>query len=51
LLGSQAVSRAYEQEGKKVVAMLQNDMTGYVGAKGPVIGIVTDHVDEKVCSI
>nr|AME15509.1 leucine aminopeptidase 2 [Actinomucor elegans] len=48
LLGSQAVSRAYEQEGKKVVAMLQNDMTGYVGAKGPVIGIVTDHVDEKL---
>lgn len=29
--------------------MLQNDMTGYVGDNGPVIGIVTDHVDEKVC--
>lgn len=48
LLGSQAVSRAYETEGKKVVAMLQNDMTGYIGASGEVIGIVTDHVDEKV---
>lgn len=48
LLGSQAVSRKYKEEGKRVVAMLQNDMTGYVGENKEVIGIVTDHVDEKV---
>ena len=48
LLGSQAVAQAYEKAGKRVVAMLQNDMTGYVGANGEVIGIVTDHVDPQV---
>ncbi|KAI7900448.1 uncharacterized protein BX663DRAFT_544900 [Cokeromyces recurvatus] len=48
LLGSQDISNAYKQEGKNVVAMLQNDMTGYIGANGEVIGIVTDHVDEKL---
>ncbi len=50
LLGSQAVSRKYNEEGKKVVAMLQNDMTGFIGKnkENEVIGIVTDHVDEKV---
>lgn len=48
LLGSQAVSNAYKEDGKHVVAMLQNDMTGYIGANGEVIGIVTDHVDEKL---
>ncbi|KAI9278081.1 hypothetical protein BY458DRAFT_432419 [Sporodiniella umbellata] len=50
LLGSQAVSKKYAEEGKKVVAMLQNDMTGYVGKskEKEVIGIVTDHVDEKL---
>lgn len=35
-------------QGKKVVGMLQNDMTGYVGKNKEVIGIVTDHVDDKV---
>lgn len=48
LLGSQAVSNSYKEDGKHVVAMLQNDMTGYIGANGEVIGIVTDHVDEKL---
>lgn len=48
LLGSQAVSNAYKEDGRHVVAMLQNDMTGYIGANGEVIGIVTDHVDEKL---
>jgi leucyl aminopeptidase len=51
LLGSQDVAKAYSKDGKRVVAMLQNDMTGYVGANGPVIGIVTDHVDENVCNM
>ncbi|KAI8636135.1 hypothetical protein BD408DRAFT_426629 [Parasitella parasitica] len=48
LLGSQAVSNAYKEDGRQVLAMLQNDMTGYVGVNGEVIGIVTDHVDEKL---
>ncbi|KAG1442166.1 hypothetical protein G6F56_011182 [Rhizopus delemar] len=50
LLGSQAVSKAYHEDGKKVVAMLQNDMTGFIGKnkEKEVIGIVTDHVDEKL---
>ncbi|KAI8342263.1 hypothetical protein BC941DRAFT_412285 [Chlamydoabsidia padenii] len=48
LLGSQAVAEQYVKDGKKVVAMLQNDMTGYVGNNGEVIGIVTDNVDEKL---
>ncbi|KAG0167349.1 pH-response regulator protein palA/rim20 [Apophysomyces sp. BC1015] len=48
LLGSQAISRRYKKDGKQVVAMLQNDMTGYIGSKGEVIGVVTDHVDEKL---
>ncbi|KAI3642920.1 hypothetical protein MP228_012475 [Amoeboaphelidium protococcarum] len=30
LLGSQDVAKAYAQEGRKVFAMIQNDMTGYV---------------------
>ncbi|KAI3638590.1 hypothetical protein MIR68_003088 [Amoeboaphelidium protococcarum] len=30
LLGSQDVAKAYAQEGRKVIAMIQNDMTGYV---------------------
>ncbi|EIE81479.1 hypothetical protein G6F46_003175 [Rhizopus delemar] len=48
LLGSQAVSSKYQQQGKKVVGMLQNDMTGYIGNNKEVIGIVTDHVDDKL---
>jgi hypothetical protein len=31
--------------------MLQNDMTGYIGNNKEVIGIVTDHVDDKVKTI
>ena len=50
LLFSQDVADKYYQEGKRVVAMLQNDMTGFIGKNKDkeVIGIVTDHVDEKV---
>jgi leucyl aminopeptidase len=48
LLGSQDVSNAYKRDGRLVTAMLQNDMTGYIGANGEVIGVVTDHVDQKL---
>jgi len=49
LLGSQAVALDYQKAGRRVVAMLQNDMTGYVGAdKTEVIGVVTDFVNPKL---
>ncbi|KAI7862433.1 hypothetical protein BDF14DRAFT_1736247 [Spinellus fusiger] len=48
LLGSQDVAYSYKAQGKRVVSMLQNDMTGYVGTNEEVIGIITDHVDEDL---
>jgi len=48
LLGSQAIAKDYKKSGKKVVSMLQNDMTGYAGNAPEVIGVVTDHVDTKL---
>ncbi|KAI9318506.1 hypothetical protein BX666DRAFT_1855338 [Dichotomocladium elegans] len=42
LLGSQEVAKQYKEEGREIVAQLQNDMTGYIGAHGQVIGIATD---------
>ncbi|KAI8057914.1 hypothetical protein BDF22DRAFT_724880 [Syncephalis plumigaleata] len=47
LLGSQDVAAAYNQQGRKVVAMLQNDMTGFL-PDPEVIGIVTDFVDGEL---
>jgi len=49
-LGSQAIAKDYESDGVRVVAMLQEDMTGYIGANGEVIGIVTDYVDPQLTS-
>ncbi|KAG9294063.1 hypothetical protein G9A89_001304 [Geosiphon pyriformis] len=48
LLGSQVVAREYERKGKDVIAVLQNDMTGYVGRKRETIGIVLDFVDSNL---
>ncbi|KAI8147510.1 hypothetical protein BJV82DRAFT_654206 [Fennellomyces sp. T-0311] len=48
LLGSQEVAKSYSSKGKEIVAMIQNDMTGYIGARGEVIGLVTDYVNEKL---
>ena len=50
LLGSQAVFHSYEQEGRDVKAMLQQDMTGFVqrtldAGKKESVGIITDFVD------
>ena len=46
LLGSQAIAKAYEDEGKKVLAMLQMDMTAYVKAgTEESVGIIQDFVD------
>ncbi|KAI9597958.1 hypothetical protein BDF19DRAFT_433140 [Syncephalis fuscata] len=47
LLGSQDVAAAYTREGRKVVAALQNDMTGY-RPEPEVIGVVTDFVDGEL---
>ena len=44
LLGSQDVFSEYRREGKHVVAMLQQDMTGYVDDESlEVIGVITDY--------
>lgn len=53
LLGSQAVFSSYEKQGASVIAMLQQDMTGYVkktiDAGSPeALGVITDFVDEDL---
>ncbi|RKP10787.1 hypothetical protein THASP1DRAFT_12350 [Thamnocephalis sphaerospora] len=50
LLGSQAVAQAYRAQNRKIVAMLQNDMTGFLQSP-EVIGIVTDYVDGELTSL
>ncbi|KAH7885878.1 hypothetical protein F5I97DRAFT_1876113 [Phlebopus sp. FC_14] len=47
LLGSQAIAKAYEEQGLKVYAMSQYDMTAWV-KKGTreEIGVIVDYVDE-----
>jgi len=50
LLGSQAVFKEYEKQGRDVKAMLQQDMTGFVEGTlkaGQVesVGVITDYVD------
>lgn len=49
LLGSLDVFRAYNEEGKKVVGMLQQDMTGYIqktldNGVEEHVGVITDYV-------
>ncbi|KAI5854110.1 hypothetical protein BZA05DRAFT_371241 [Tricharina praecox] len=51
LLGSQAIFSSYEKEGRDVVAMLQQDMTGFVektlkAGKPEAVGVITDYVDQ-----
>lgn len=53
LWGSQAVASEYKKMSRKVVAMLQNDMTGYVDARTrrsgkPHFGIAVDFVDKDL---
>ena len=46
LLGSQAVAAEYKKNGRSVLAMLQNDMTGFVPkAMDPHFGVVMDFTD------
>lgn len=50
LLGSQAVFSSYEKQARDVVAMLQQDMTGFVektlkAGKPESVGVITDYVD------
>ncbi|KAI5812033.1 hypothetical protein BZA77DRAFT_221159, partial [Pyronema omphalodes] len=50
LLGSQAVFSSYEKQARDVVAMLQQDMTGFVektlkAGKPEAVGVITDYVD------
>lgn len=44
LLGSQDIFQQYSQEGKEVVAMLNQDMTGY----GETMGVITDNSDPNL---
>ncbi|KAM0202802.1 hypothetical protein ACHAPA_000769 [Fusarium lateritium] len=50
LLGSQAIFKSYEAEGRDVKAMLQQDMTGHVqktldAGQPESVGVITDYVD------
>ncbi|RGP80858.1 leucyl aminopeptidase [Fusarium longipes] len=50
LLGSQAIFKSYEETGRDVKAMLQQDMTGYVqktldAGQPESVGVITDFVD------
>jgi leucyl aminopeptidase len=50
LLGSQAIFKQYEKDGRDVKAMLQQDMTGYVqktldAGEPESVGVITDYVD------
>lgn len=50
LLGSQAIFKQYEAEGRDVKAMLQQDMTGYIAktleaGEPESVGVITDYVD------
>ncbi|EEU40197.1 uncharacterized protein NECHADRAFT_99154 [Fusarium vanettenii 77-13-4] len=50
LLGSQAIFQSYEQSGRDIKAMLQQDMTGYVqktldAGQPESVGVITDFVD------
>ncbi|KAG0303763.1 Leucine aminopeptidase 1 [Dissophora globulifera] len=52
LLGSQEVAKSYEKKGVDVLAMIQNDMTGYVGTKfAESYGIVVDYVDDELTEL
>lgn len=53
LWGSQAIFSSYEKEGREVVAMLQQDMTGFIkktidANKPESVGVITDYVDPKL---
>ncbi|KAF9958070.1 Leucine aminopeptidase 1 [Mortierella alpina] len=52
LLGSQDIAEDYDRKGVEVLAMIQNDMTGYVGTRfAENFGIVTDHVDKELTEL
>ncbi|KAL7275246.1 Leucine aminopeptidase 1 [Rhizina undulata] len=51
MLGSQEIFSQYEKEGRDVVAMLQQDMAGFIkntleAGKPESVGVITDFVDE-----
>jgi leucyl aminopeptidase len=55
LLGSQAIFKSYEEAGRDVKAMLQQDMTGYVqktldAGQPESVGVITDFVDPGLTS-
>ncbi|KAF9571419.1 Leucine aminopeptidase 1 [Mortierella alpina] len=52
LLGSQDIAEDYDQKGVEVFAMIQNDMTGYIGSRfAESFGVVTDYVDKELTEL
>lgn len=46
LLGSQSIAKSYKDQGRKIMAMLQLDMTAFVKmGTEPKVGLITDFVD------
>jgi len=50
LWGSQAIASSYQAAGIPVYAMMQLDMTMYVGKVQPTFGIITDYVSPELTS-
>lgn len=55
LWGSQAVAANYKAQGRPVIGMLQNDMTGFIkvptfGKPKPHFGVFTDYTDPTLSS-
>ncbi|KAF9125411.1 Leucine aminopeptidase 1, partial [Mortierella sp. 14UC] len=52
LLGSQDVAESYEKKGVEVIAMIQNDMTGYAGTRfEKSYNVITDFVDPDLTEL
>ncbi|KAK3834112.1 MAG: hypothetical protein J3R72DRAFT_452662 [Linnemannia gamsii] len=52
LLGSQDVAERYNKKGVEVIAMIQNDMTGYPGSRfAESYNIITDFVDPELSEL
>ena len=42
------MAQYYARQGRDVIGMLQNDMTGYVGNQKGSFGIIVDYVDDDL---
>ncbi|KAF9932780.1 Leucine aminopeptidase 1 [Linnemannia zychae] len=52
MLGSQAVASSYQKKGVEVFGMIQNDMTGFAGARfTESFGVIVDNVDPDLTEL